>query len=538
MGVRLSKEVTIDQVGAHLRIQFLYDEDLVETVKLIPGRKYDKPTRSWHVPPACLPFVLAHFPAARYVGKVSDEAKRLWGFWAASNEKGRVFDQNGFDPPGRPLLAFQRAGVAMLSKLDRALLGDQMGLGKSMAALVLAQLRSPKRVLILCRADLKRNWAKELQLAYPGEFCGGFESMAKWVIESYDTVWRERALKTLLGRTFDVCILDEIQMVKSLNAKRSQGVYQIVERIPVRYGLTGTPMENRPLDLPGVLIALGYLTPGARWGFQNRYCDPEETYFGTNFNGASNLKELHRVLKFFMVRRLKEDVLQDLPAKIYTDDVFDLSVNSSYWKAEEDYKKFIRDIKSGKVGASKLARHDALLELGRQSALAKVDVAEERVRAALDSGLKVLFFSTFRDPIKELASRFGPSAVSFTGEMAPEDRARLVEKFQSNEFIRALFATTGAGGTGFNLTAAKIVMFLDIPWNPSKKEQAEDRAHRIGQDRGLQVVNLIAKDTIDERMVWLNAQKHLVISQAIDGEAKEFEGSEGLLEELEGYYAA
>ncbi len=535
-------DVTVDCRGHLLHLKFAYDEDTIDIVKNIPGRRYSKTEKAWTVPKGCLPFVMAQFPNAMYVGPAGSLA-RLHGQFSNGRDVRASVENYMHDDrdsnPDRPLYQFQKEGVFQLDRLDRVLLGDQMGLGKTVQSIVAAEMRNPKRVLILCPSSLKLNWAKEIQLAYPGEFVGiGYDAMAKWVIESYDTAWRPKAFKTLTSRTFDIAILDETHFIKNVDAKRTKGVFEILEKIPVRFGLTGTPMQNRPADLVGVLIALGYLTRGSRWGFLNRYCGPVDNGYAMEYLGATHLDELHKALKFFMVRRLKKDVLKDLPPKIYTDDVFSISKQSAYWEIEKTYRVHIKKVKSGALPESKLGRQSKLMELMRESALAKVDVAEDRVRAALDSGLKLLFFSTFKDPIKQLAARFGSQAISFTGDTPPHQRAGMIEKFESDPFVRVAFCTVGTGGTGHNMTAAKIVMFLDQPWSPARKEQAIDRAHRIGQNHGLQVVNLIAHNTVDERMVWVNVNKHQVVSQVIDGEVSEFEGAEGLLEELENYYAA
>jgi SWI/SNF-related matrix-associated actin-dependent regulator of chromatin subfamily A-like protein 1 len=440
-------------------------------------------------------------------------------------------------PEGLDYLPFQRAGVAYAMQRAGTLLADEMGLGKTVEALGVINMDSAvERVLVVCPASLKLNWQRECErwLTRPmrvGVAGKTFPEDADVVILNYEILekWKKH-----LGETWDLLIADECHYVKNKDAKRSKRLYGLkAER---RLFLTGTPILNRPVELQAIVGALDPDEFGDFWAFAKRYCNPMRTNFGWDFSGASNLEELHRRLRStVMVRRTKAEVLADLPAKRRQVIELDSSSMASLIRTETEawieHKRRLSRLRAhtreGRVELSEAEltvlrqginqAFGDLAKLRRETALAKVPLVVEHVRAALEESAKVVLFAHHRDVIAELATAFGESAVTLTGETTMVARQAAVDRFQADPDITLFIGSITAAGVGLTLTAAAHVVFAELDWVPANMTQAEDRTHRIGQEESVLVQHLVLQDSLDARMVRTLVKKQRVVDEVTDG---------------------
>jgi SWI/SNF-related matrix-associated actin-dependent regulator 1 of chromatin subfamily A len=240
------------------------------------------------------------------------------------------------------------------------------------------------------------------------------------------------------------------------------------------------------------------------------------------FTGAKNLYGLHESLKPFMLRRLKKDVLKDLPAKTNTPLFVSITNSAEYKQAENHFLSWLRE-KSGDEAAMNASRAEIITRMNALRQLAasgKVAPVCDWLKPCTDGQGKVIVFSSFLEPLESL-KKCKPESVIYTGADSSQDRQVMVDKFQHTSDVCYFLGTVGAAGVGITLTAASRVAFLDLPWTPGGKVQAEDRAHRIGQTKPVEIVNVLARGTIDERMLQLLSDKEFIIAQAIDGKTKD-----------------
>ena len=411
-------------------------------------------------------------------------------------------------PDGMEYLPFQRAGIAYALGRESTLFGDEMGLGKTIQAIGVINATRPETVLIVCPASLKLNWRNELQRWLVDErridiVNGGgevFPADPDVVVINYDVLTKHA--DDLHGRTWGLVVFDEAHYCKNPKAKRTKAALAInAERKLV---LTGTPIPNRPVEIQPVA---GYLAP-SRFGhffkFAMRYCDAKQTRHGWDFSGASNLPELQEQLRSsVMVRRLKADVLDELPPKQRQVIVLDGA----------DYKEELRVQELAEAESQTTSPRIKFEELSRERHL----MARAKVPAILDH-LKnidhpVVVFAHHKDVIAALASEL--DCVTLTGDNTSEERQAAVESFQRGD-VDVFIGSLGAAGVGITLTRASHVIFAELDWVPGNLSQAEDRCHRIGQHDSVLVQHLVVDRSIDARQVELVVEKQGVLDASLD----------------------
>ncbi len=426
-------------------------------------------------------------------------------------------------PPGlrSQLRPYQAAGVAWLWSryLVRvgALLADDMGLGKThqvMGLLCLLAQRNPEtRTLVVCPRGVLEHWCTLLGRFAPDLavhlFHGPSRSLAGLrgggvVLTTYDILFR--STDELLEQSWAVAVFDEAQRIKNPRTKAARAARKIPADF--RLALTGTPLENRLLELWSVvdLIVPGYL--GSEREFRTTHRDPSH----------HQLHVLRQRLGVLTLRRVKDQVLADLPDKMEDLRYCHLlpSQASLYRSTHDQYSAKIvemlrderEDIPYMHIFAlltrlKQICDHPALIQdgEGKASESAKTEIFDEILDEALDGGLQVVVFSQYVKMIKLLSQhldRRGTSHLVLTGET--RDRGRIIRRFNSEQHERVLLASLLAGGVGIDLTGASVVLHYDRWWNPAKENQATDRVHRIGQRRFVQVFKLITRDTIEERI--------------------------------------
>lgn len=451
------------------------------------------------------------------------------------------------------LRGYQKSGFRWMKTLDAygfgGILADDMGLGKTIqviAILLDEAKKNPKSCsLIVCPASLVYNWENELRTFAPelhvklavgsaaerealladGELQTGDEldtAACQVLITSYDLLKRD--ILRYQDRQFRFQIIDEAQYIKNPGTQSAKAVKMIQAR--TRYALTGTPIENRLSELWSIF---DYLMPGFLFTY-SRFKKDFETPIARDGDAAA-LKMLHRMSGPFVMRRLKQDVLKELPAKLET---------VVYSRAESEQKELynahaiqlknqLNSMSGAAVNMDKmqiLAQLTKLRQLCCDPSLcyekykgdsAKLDTCIQLIAGGIEGGHKILLFSQFTSMLDLIAKRLKKEGIAYhilTGVTSKEERIQLVGAFQSDE-VPVFLISLKAGGTGLNLTAADIVIHYDPWWNVAAQNQATDRAHRIGQEKQVSVFKLIMKDTIEENIVKLQEQKRDLAEQVI-----------------------
>jgi len=479
------------------------------------------------------------------------------------------------------LRPYQAQGVAWYeAKNGRVLNADDMGLGKTLQTLAWLQLRKDSALpaLVICPASLKINWAREALkftelepclisgrdkkefTVFPGgsrhdiyivnydilsektkcTACGGKGRLFKGgpkcrackgkgkIVHAHKTL-RELGIKTL--------VLDEWHKLKNRTADRTIAVTELARGVTHVIGLSGTPIENRPMELYHTLSLIDKTVVPNYWTFAQRYCGAKHNGFGWDFTGASNTDELHELLtRTIMIRRRKADVLKDLPPKTRSFIPLELTNRRAYAKAETDFRRWLQDTKGEDAAewaynAEALAKITVLRKLVVEGKMKQV---LQWIKDFLDSGKKLVVFANHRAVIDRIMDEFKNVAVRVDGSVTGNKRQEAVDRFQHDDSVKLFVGNIKAAGVGLTLTAASDVAFLELPWTPTELDQAEDRCHRIGQTNAVNVYYLLAADTIDEEMAELLDEKREVIESVMDGKAMD---KNSMLSELIDRYA-
>lgn len=440
-------------------------------------------------------------------------------------------------PEGLNYLPYQRAGIAYAMKRQHTLIADEMGLGKTIQAIGIANAdETMRRILIICPASLKLNWAREwrkwdIKHLSVGIVQGrtGELPTTDVLIVNYDIV--EKRAAQILAINFDLMIVDECHSLKNPKAKRTQYILgkkansrtktAAIQPLTARRRvfLTGTPIVNRPVELWPLVESLDKNGLGANFfAYAKRYCNAVQGRWGWDFTGSSNLSELQEKLRStFMVRRLKSEVLKDLPAKrrqvIILEPEGDRNLEALIAREKAAYAAFDKmGLKTDTVAFTEMS-------LARKAvAVAKVPFVIEHLTETLEEVDKVVVMAHHHEVVDALAAHFGSAAVIVDGRTAQEDRQVAVDRFQSDPTCRVFIGTIKAAGVGLTLTAASTVIFAELDWVPGNVTQAEDRCHRLGQTDAVLVQHLVLDESLDARMVEIIIEKQAVIDAALDNE--------------------
>lgn len=413
----------------------------------------------------------------------------------------------------------------------RALLAHEMGLGKTIQALYwITKIPKRRPVIIVAPASMKYTWQSEAALHF-GIRTEVLEGRANGtiphrpgdiIILNYDILrsW----LPTLLAWQPRCVILDEIHFIKNLRALRTKAALRLVQRVPSVVGLSGTPLTNRPIELWSVLKAIRPDLFPSREKFAWRYCKPRYTPWGWLYDGATRLPELRRILReTCMIRRLKKDVLPELPPKSRHVVSFRLKSYKEYNKAQHDFINWLKAFSP--VRARRAARSKALTKVGyllRLVARLKLEWTQRWIEEFFiaNPGQKLVALTMHTFVIDALKAHFGASAVVIDGRVTGRRRQETVHLFQSNRKINLLLGNWIAAGVGITLTAAHNAVALDLPWTPGDLIQGEDRIHRIGQKDSVTVHYLTVLDTIEERQTRILQRKSKILDAVLDGNGR------------------
>jgi SWI/SNF-related matrix-associated actin-dependent regulator 1 of chromatin subfamily A len=333
------------------------------------------------------------------------------------------------------------------------------------------------------------------------------------LVINYDilTYW-EKALRKAGIKTL---VLDEAHYIKNRKAKRSAALMRIGKHVDRVIALSGTPITNRPEEFFNVLKLLDPKLFPSVWEFVQRYCGAKWNGFGWDFKGATNTQELHEILsERVMLRRLKSDVLRELPPKTRVVIPLTLPVASKreYDKADAEFESWLNGKSSTVESKSRVEALKAIAFNG------KYNQCVEWIREYLDANGKLVVFAVHHKAIDMLRDTFKKTCVVIDGRTAMKDRAGIVKRFQGDPSIKLLIGNIQAAGTGITLTAASSTCFVELSWSPGEHTQAEDRVHRIGQKANcVTAYYLVAERTIDEEIATLIDQKANMLSKVLDG---------------------
>lgn len=505
-----------------LIIKFPYNRTDLKRVKLIPGRQYHPNKKVW----SCR-YTKANLNILKGFGWEIDPelyAKLKDGYTSMKDIK-PVKDIKGLK---LELYPYQKKGVAFLeAKNGSALIADEMGLGKTAQALAYTQLHPEfEKVLIIVPASLKLNWRKEARLWMDKpkvQILSGktpYEIDSRIVIINYDIL--DSWIDVLISWKPELVIADEVHYIKNNKALRTKATKKLAKVVPRFIGLSGTPIVNRPIEFFNALKIIDPKLFPSYWEYVQNYCGMKHNGFGWDLTGATNTKQLHEILtNTVMIRRLKKEVLTELPDKIKNFFPLELSPTErrEYEKAEHHFIEWLAETR-GLDAAHKAKNAETLVQieaLKQVTAKAKLSSAITWIKDFLESNDKLVLFATHKFIISALMKEFGDIAVKLDGSTNNEDRQKAVDFFQDDPGIRLFIANIKAGGVGITLTASSNVAFLELPWTPGELVQAEDRCHRIGQKDVVNVFYLLAEETIDEKIANLLDEKRKVLDSVLDG---------------------
>ena len=424
---------------------------------------------------------------------------------------------------------YQVEGYKFLNTLSDfrfgGILADEMGLGKTIQVITFLLSKQNTKSIVIAPTALIYNWKNEIEKFAPTLKVGLAYKDTKLrqniveEVNNYDVILTTYGtLKNDIEKyeqiSFGFCIIDEAQYIKNPISTNSKVVKKINAK--VRFALTGTPIENNLLELWSIFdfIMPGYLYDKSKF----------QSIFINNHKNNSLLKSM---VAPFMLRRTKKQVLKELPKKI-EQKIF-IELTQEHRKIYNAYIKVIKN-KIKELNLDKITVFSYLTKL-RQLCLVpnlmvknyngkstKLLVTLNILEQSKDK--KVLIFSQFTKVLKEIGSELEKNNISYSyldGSTKAQDRLKLVEEFNTTDKNKVFLISLKAGGTGLNLTSASIVIHFDPWWNPAVEDQASDRAHRIGQKESVNVIKLITKGTIEEKVIELQESKKELINEILDG---------------------
>jgi len=388
------------------------------------------------------------------------------------------------------LFDYQKYGVAFINSVNGiAMLGDQMGVGKSGQVISYSTLNKLYTVIV-CPSSLKYKWKSEVEKftgcsavvlsEYDPEKLDPKSKLADFVIINYEQLIKYE--KYLSKAKFDLAALDESHYILNLKAQRTKTVFKLFKKISKRICVSGTPIKNRPIDF---YPQLKFLRPdifGNKMDYGIRYCNAKETPFGWDLKGSSHLDELHKRISPFYIRRTKDEVLKDLPEK--TVSLMEMEMNDKerleYDDLTNEFYEVLKNKKNDPMDVSDLGKMIKMRQFCSKSKLNRiVEFVEQFLESSDDR--KIVIFSQFIETQKKLKEAFKGRSVSLMGEDSSIKRNEAVTQFQNDPKVRIFVGSSIAAGVGLDLYAADTVIFADLMWSPSDHQQAEDRCILEGQ---------------------------------------------------------
>ena len=428
------------------------------------------------------------------------------------------------------LRRYQKEGVCFIENRDgRVLLADEMGLGKTIQTLAWLQLHPELRpVIVVCPASLKLNWEREIKtqtekqdivILNGNNPTGRFPLFRKAIyIINYDIVkaW-EKNLKKLKAK---VLVLDECHAIKNRRTIRTKAIKRIAKEIDHIICLSGTPIINRPVEIYNSISLINPELFPSFFKYAKEYCGATHNGFGWDFSGATHTDNLHKKLVgSVMLRRLKKDVLKELPEKTRTVIPMELDNPEEYKIVAKDFIKWLKEQDPDKAERAERAETLTRIEILKQVAIKnKMKSCIDWIKQYLETENKLVVFATHKQTTQAIISAFPEISVRLEGGMDGNEKQKSVDRFQNDKRTRLFVGNIKAAGVGLTLTASSNVCFLELPWVSSELLQAEDRVHRIGQKDSVNIYLLLAENTIENDICELLEKKQKIIEAILDGE--------------------
>lgn len=426
------------------------------------------------------------------------------------------------------LLDYQVNSVEKMLNMEFCILADEPGLGKTIQSISLINRKRYTSILIVCPATLKDNWKFEsekwlkaaLKIQLIKKATETIEPDSQIIILNYDIVHKEKIIKQLKDRSYDLLICDEAHALKNPKSKRTKAVLggkeSLFLKAKQKLMLTGTPILNSPFDIYMLLRAGAKeaLKPYDNFQrFTSKFCNGHFDHFHNwIYKGGSNLDCLEALIKPYVIRRLKKDVLKDFPEKFYQQIILDTPKKCEPLVKKE--KKILNDLdKLNKKQYDFTEMATVRRELGEQKAVLAVDY----IKTFLDcSHEKLVIFAHHKTVISTISKSLEEYHVLvIDGKTPVEERTGVVSRFQNEPQCRVILCNIKAGGVGITLTSASTVLFVELPWTAAEVHQAIDRCHRIGQTKTVLAQFLVFADSLDANIVSTILLKEQISNQLI-----------------------
>lgn len=536
-------------------VSFDYNPDIVSFIKQMGTRIYNPDNHTWEMP---INNIIS------LCNKFENEEIKISGIYEDLHKQEFEIDiPKDFEFKTKPF-AHQIDGVRFGLNKKKFLLCDDQGLGKTKQIIdfvgCLEKTDTINKVLIVCGVNsLKYNWQSEISIhsdekgwvlgtrfrkrtgkAYDGSTKDKLEDLdnlpdCRYIITNIETLRggaekiskskyhfpiAEKLQELCKNGTISVIAFDEVHRSKEPTSLQSRAMINVQAKYMV--AMSGTPLMNSPLDLYFPMKWLGYENHSF-YQFKKHYCTLGG-WGGSDVVGYKNLEEIRAMMDNIMLRRLKTEVI-DLPEKIRKIEYVDMTPkqNQIY---KEVYNGVMSDLQKIKFSNNPLSMMIRLRQATGWTGIisdkvqesAKMERMIELVQEIIASGQKAIIFSNWEsmtEVAREKLKSYNPAYI--TGATKADERMKEVDRFQTDNKCNVIIGTIGAMGTGLTLTAAQNVIFLDSPWNMALKAQAEDRAHRIGTKGTVNIITLVCKNTIDERIEELVEKKGQIADALVDG---------------------
>lgn len=514
-------EVILGKDEYFIRISYgTHFKNTLENVKSLPGRRWDPSAGCWVV--KVNDFTTNKLKEMGFVipYQLTATKDRLPSLF----KSGETFG----------LRKYQRRGVDKVEEFGgRALIADEMGLGKTAQSLVYLRLHPELRpALIICPASLKLNWEREVKQWCPDEkrvyvIDGTWDVLpAKGItIINYEMLKRFSAQKTTeSGKVeyivkqfkkigYKAVIFDEVHAIMNKGRQRTEISLKIAKDIPTVIGLSGTPIMSRPIEIFNFINLLKPDIFDSRWRFAERFCDLSNNGYGWDFNGCNKDRtaELHKLLtSTVMIRRLKSEVLTELPPRQISVIPFEIDNNRDYLAAEAEVVDELSETSQGFM-----AQCDHLKTVAMNGKYPKV---VGWIKSTLEeTGEKLVVMAHHLDVISRLCEEFKGVCVRFTGQESLKEKQAAVDSFQTDPKVRLFIGGLKAAGVGITLTAASKLAIIELLWTPGIHDQAGDRIHRIGQTQPVNIYYLMANNTVEMELAEMLDKKRKDVSGVLDG---------------------
>lgn len=440
----------------------------------------------------------------------------------------------------KKMFPFQREGVKFgIRRQGRCMIADEMGLGKTVQALGIAGwFKEDWPLIIVCPASVTQTWKnaalrwlsflREDQIEVADSQKSDRFPRCSVIIMSYERM--NRNLEDVLKAKPNVIILDECHNIKEEKAARTKSALELTRKAKRVILLSGTPALSRPIELLTQIRAVNPQMFTVKHDFGVRYCNASKKYMGRvqlwDYKGHSHTDELKIILEStIMIRRMKKDVLRDLPSKTRVVIELQLEMTKEEREEMEAFKQ-----RCGDKALTAATRED-LMQWYRDTSKVKINsivkYLEKKLKTAKENRKKIIVFAHHKVVVNAITEWLHVNKISFiliVGETLPKHRQECCDAFQTRPTIRVAVVSILAAGVGITLTAAHQVIFAELFWNPGVLLQAEDRAHRIGQEENVSIEYLIAKGTADE-MIWSIVGKKLNVLSKVGLASETMKGS-------------